>query len=99
MEWWCRPFASSRRRESAPRAGFPSAERAVVLGAVIAVRVIGDVEVDDVDAGRRRIELHVSAGLIRFRAAGLVGKWHKQTIDIPGFQISERRQSYRLPFQ
>ncbi len=74
-------------------------ERAVVLWAVVAVGVVGDVEVDDVDAGRSRIELHVSAGRIGVGAAGRVGERHEQAVDIAGFQIAERRQPHRLPLQ
>ena len=74
-------------------------ERAVVLRAVVAVRVIGDVEVDDVDAGRRRIELHVAAGRIGFGAAGQVGERHEQPIDIARFEIAKRGQPQRLALQ
>ena len=71
-------------------------ERAVVLGAVIAVRVIRDVEVDDVDAGRRRIELHVSSGRISFGAAGQIGKGNEQPVHVPRFEIAKRGQPQRL---
>ena len=74
-------------------------ERAVVLGAVVAVRVIGDVEVDDVDAGRRRIELHVAPGRVGFGAARQIGERHEQPLHVPRFEIDERRQPQRLALQ
>src|SRR5688572_29595560 len=72
---------------------------AVELRTVIAVRVVGDIEVDDVDAGRRGIELHVAAGRIRLGAAGLIGERHEQPIGLRRLDVDECRQPHRLALQ
>src|SRR5215470_11902088 len=51
------------------QAVFDGRDRTLVGRVVVAVRVVGAVEIDLVDAGRRAIEIHVAPAGIRFGAA------------------------------
>src|SRR3954451_11686202 len=69
--------------------------RAFPRRAVVAVRVVGAVEVHFVDAGRAAIEIHEAAGGIGFRSARQVGEGHEQAVVAFGRGRCERGELHR----
>src|SRR5262245_38747300 len=56
---------------------------------VVAVRLVGAVEIQNVRAGRVAVEIDIPAGGIGFRAAGQIAEEHEEVVEVRGRRLDE----------
>ena len=78
---------------------FTRRERTYPLRVEVAVRVVGPVEIELVDAGRGAIEVEIAAGRVGFVAAREIAERHEETIDGACRRRGKRGQRHRLTLQ
>src|SRR5215510_13219308 len=91
-----RLLASTNRQLQAVRRG---RERTLVSVVVRAVRVVGAIEVDRVDAGHGWMEIQVASRGVGFGPRRLIGEGHEERLDAARALFHEGCQRHRLAVQ